>query len=148
MIHVLIIVYIYGIMVVILCVVMNTWKIPLVVDISMVKNWSEVYWIVRRVKYTLFYWLIKKHWILSYFGIWDWGVVVVIFKGMETLECKIFWGLDCDVLNIIWLKYTIFDNKTTPHLNIIMTIKKLLYFPEPLYYLFGEKLVLCNMGIT
>ena len=148
MIHVLIIVYIYGIMVVILCVVMNTWKIPLVVDISMVKNWSEVYWIVRRVKYTLFYWLIKKHWILSYFGIWDWGVVVVIFKGMETLECKIFWGLDCDVLNIIWLKYTIFDNKTTPHLNIIMTIKKLLYFPEPLYYLFGEKLVWCNMIIT
>ena len=148
MIHVLIIVYIYGIMVVILCVVMNTWKIPLVVDISMVKNWSEVYWIVRRVKYTLFYWLIKKHWILSYFGIWDWGVVVVIFKGMETLECKIFWGLDCDVLNIIWLKYTIFDNKTTPHLNIIMAIKKLLYIPHHLYYLFGEKLVLCNMGIT
>ena len=43
MIHVLIIVYIYGIMGVILYVVMNTWKVPLVVDISMVKNWSEVY---------------------------------------------------------------------------------------------------------
>ena len=66
MIHVLIIVYIYGIMVVILCVVMNTWKVPLVVDISMVKDWIKVYWIIKRIKYTLFYWLIKEDWILSY----------------------------------------------------------------------------------
>ena len=65
MIHVLMIVYIYGIMVVILYAAMKRWKVPLVVDISMVKNWIKVYWIIRRVKYTLFYWLIKEHWILS-----------------------------------------------------------------------------------
>ena len=65
MIYVLIIVYIYGIIGVILYAAMNTWKVPLVVDISMVKNWSEVYWIIRRVKYSLFYWLIKGDWILG-----------------------------------------------------------------------------------
>ena len=68
MIHVLIIVYIYGIIGVILYAAMNTWKVPLVVDISMVKNWFKVYWIIKRIKYTLFYWLIKEHWILSYLG--------------------------------------------------------------------------------
>ena len=68
MIHVLIIVYIYRIMVVILYAAMKRWKVPLVVDISMVKNWFRVYWIIKRVKYTLFYWLIKEHWILSYLG--------------------------------------------------------------------------------
>ena len=68
MIYVLIIVYIYGIKGVILYVDMNTWKVPLVVDISMVRNWFEVYWIIKRIKYTLFYWLIKKHWTLSYLG--------------------------------------------------------------------------------
>ena len=148
MIHVLIIVYIYGIIGVILCVAMNTWKVPLVVDILMVRNWFRVYWIIRRMKYTLFYWLIKKHWILSYFGIWDWGVVVLNFEGMETLKRKIFCERYCDVLTLIWLKNTIFANKTSPGLNIIMAIKKLLYFPQPLYYLFGEKLVWCNISIT
>ena len=53
-------------MVVILYVVMNTWKVPLVVDISMVRNWFKVYWIIKSIKYTLFCWLIKEHWILSY----------------------------------------------------------------------------------
>ena len=46
---------------------MNTWKVPLVVDISMVKNWFEVYWIIKRIKYTLFCWLIKGDWTLSCF---------------------------------------------------------------------------------
>ena len=70
------------------------------------------------------------------------------FQGKETLKRKNFWGLDCDVLNIIWLKNTIFDNKSTPGLNIIVGIKKLLYIPQHLYYLFGENLVWCNMNIT
>ena len=65
MIHVFIIVYIYGIIGVILCVVMNTWKVPLVVEFSIVKNWFKVFWIIRRVKYSLFYWLIKEDWILG-----------------------------------------------------------------------------------
>ena len=65
MIHVLIIVYIYGIMVVILYAAMNTWKWSLIVDISIIKDWIEVYWIIRRVKYSLFYWLIKGDWILG-----------------------------------------------------------------------------------
>ena len=65
MIHVLIIIYIYRIMVVILYAGMDTWKVLLVVDISTVKNWFGVYWIIKRIKYTLFYWLIKEHWILS-----------------------------------------------------------------------------------
>ena len=68
MIHVLTIVYIYGIIGVILYVVMNTWKVPLVVDISMVKDWFKVYWIIRRIKYTLLYWLIKEHWTLTCLG--------------------------------------------------------------------------------
>ena len=135
-------------MVVILYVDMKRWKVPLVVDISMVRDWFKVYWIIRRVKYTLFYWLIKEHWILSYFGIWDWGVVVVIFEGMETLDWKNFWGVDLEVLSTIRLKNRGFDNKSTPGLNIIMVIKKLLYFPHPLYYLFGKNLVWCNMIIT
>ena len=66
MIHVLILVYIYGIVGVILYAVMNTWKVPLVVDISMVKNYFKVYWIIKRIKYTLFCWLIKEDWTLSY----------------------------------------------------------------------------------
>ena len=66
---------------------------------------------------------------------------MVSFWEKETLDWKKFCETDCDVLNIIWLKYTVFANKTTPHLNIIIAIKKLLYFPQPLYYLFGENLV-------
>ena len=88
---------------------------------------------------------------IKYWVVWDLGFgycVMLNFQGKETLDWKNFWGLDCDVLNIIWLKDTIFDNKTTPHLNIIMAIKKLLYIPQPLYYLFGENLVWCNISIT
>ena len=81
MIHVLIIVYIYGIIGVILYAAMNTWKVPLVVDISMVKNWFKVYWIIKRIKYTLFYWLIKEHWILSYLWCGNWRLVGVEFLG-------------------------------------------------------------------
>ena len=86
MIYVLIIVYIYGIMVVILYAVMNTWKIPLVVDISMVKNWFEVYWIIKRIKYTLFCWLIKEHWILSYLGSEKWVLCDVEFLRKGDFE--------------------------------------------------------------
>ena len=81
MIHVLIIVYIYRIMVVILYAVMNTWKVPLVVDISMIKNWIKVYWIIKRIKYTLFYWLIKEYWILSYLGSWNGRLCLGEFLG-------------------------------------------------------------------
>ena len=63
------------------------------------------------------------------------------FQEKETLKRKIFCETDVDVLSTIWLKDTVFDNKTTARLNIIMAIKKLLYFPETLYYLFGEKSV-------
>ena len=73
---------------------------------------------------------------------------VLIFEGMETLKHKKFCEIVVELLSTIWLKDTIFANKTTPHLNIIIAIKKLLYFPQPLYYLFGENLVLCNMSIT
>ena len=73
---------------------------------------------------------------------------MVSFQGKETLNRKKFCEIILELLPLIWLKDTIFDNKTRPGLNIIMTIKKLLYFPEHLYYLFGEKLVLCNMSIT
>lgn len=66
---------------------------------------------------------------------------MVSFKGMETLDWKKFCEINLKLLNIIWLKDTIFDNKTRPGLNIIMPIKKLLYIPQTLYYLFGEKLV-------
>ena len=38
----------------ILYVGMDTWKVPLVVDISTVENWFRVYWIIKRIKYTLF----------------------------------------------------------------------------------------------
>ena len=76
---------------------------------------------------------------MSYFGIWDWGVVVLNFEGMETLKRKNFWGVDLEVLSTIRLKNRGFDNKSTPGLNIIIAIKKLLYFPQTLYYLFGEK---------
>ena len=81
MIHVLIIVYIYGIMGVILYAAMKRWKVPLVVDISIVKNWFIVYWIIKRLKYTLFYWLIKEYWILSYLGSEKW-----ILCGVEFLR--------------------------------------------------------------
>ena len=67
--------------------------------------------------------------------------VWVSFWEMETLDWKNFCEILVELLSTIWLKDTIFDNKTTPHLNIIMAIKKLLYFPQHLYYLFGEKLV-------
>ena len=56
-------------------------KSTLVVDISIVKNWFKVYWIIRRVKYTLFYWLIKEYWILNYLG-----------SGIEVLWGVDFWG--------------------------------------------------------
>ena len=67
---------------------------------------------------------------------------------METLIGKNFWGLDYEVLSTIRLKNRAFDNKSTPGLNIIMVVKELLYIPQTLYYLFGEKLVWCNMSIT
>ena len=57
----------------------------------------------------------------------------------ETLKRKKFCEIILELLPLIWLKDTIFDNKTTPHLNIVMAIKKLLYIPQTLYYLFGEK---------
>ena len=60
---------------------------------------------------------------------------------METLKHKKFCKILVELLPLIWLKDTIFDNKTRPGLNIIMAIKKLLYIPQTLYYLFGEKLV-------
>ena len=60
---------------------------------------------------------------------------------METLKHKKFCETDVDVVSTIRLKNRRFDNKTRPGLNIIMVIKKLLYFPQTLYYLFGEKLV-------
>ena len=81
MIYVLIIVYIYGVIGVILYVGMNTWKVPLVVDISIVKNWFEVYWIIKRIKYTLIYWLIKRYWTLSCLGSRIW-----ILCGIENLR--------------------------------------------------------------
>ena len=51
---------------VILYVDMKTQKVPRIVEFSMVKNWFRVFWIIRRVKYSLFYWLIKEDWILGY----------------------------------------------------------------------------------
>ena len=92
MIHVLIIVYIYRIIGVILYAVMNTWKVPLLVDISMDKNWFKVYWIIKRIKYTLFCWLIKEYWILSYLGSGNGKLVGGEFlrKGDFGLE-KILW---------------------------------------------------------
>ena len=44
---------------------MKTQKVPLIVGISTVENWFKVFWIIRRVKYSLFYWLIKEDWILG-----------------------------------------------------------------------------------
>ena len=87
-----------------------------------------------------------EHWLVWDLGMGGW--LMLDFKGMETLNWKIFCEINLELLALIWLKDTIFDNKTTPHLNIIMAIKKLLYFPHHLYYLFGEKLVWCNMSIT
>ena len=94
MIHVLIIVYIYGVIGVVLYAVMNTWKVPLVVDISMIEDWFKVYWIIRRVKYTLFYWLIKEHWTLNclWCGIERWVDVDFLRKGDFGME-KILWDI-------------------------------------------------------
>ena len=69
------------------------------------------------------------------------GWLMVSFWEMETLDWKKFCEIILKLLPLIWLKDTIFDNKTRPGLNIIIAIKKLLYIPQPLYYLFGEKLV-------
>ena len=69
------------------------------------------------------------------------GCVWVSFWETETLERKNFCEIILELLPLIWVKDTIFDNKTSPGLNIIMAIKKLLYIPQPLYYLFGENLV-------
>ena len=79
-------------MVVILCVGMKRWKVPLVVDISIVKNWSEVYWIIKRIKYTLFCWLIKGDWTLTCLGSRNGRLVDVEFlgKGDFGLE-KFLW---------------------------------------------------------
>ena len=66
---------------------------------------------------------------------------MVSFWEKETLDWKKFCETDVEVLSTIRLKNRGFDNKSTPCLNIIMVIKKLLYFPQPLYYLFGENLV-------
>ena len=52
-------------MAVILYAAMKTQKGSPIVEFSMVKNWFRVYWIIRRVKYSLFYWLIKEDWILG-----------------------------------------------------------------------------------
>ena len=60
---------------------MNTWKVPLVVDILMVKDWIKGYWIIKRIKYTLFYWLIKEYWILSYLGSWNGRLCLGEFLG-------------------------------------------------------------------
>ena len=49
------IIYIYRIMVLILYADMKTQKVPRVVEFSTVKNLFKVYWIIRRVKYSLFY---------------------------------------------------------------------------------------------
>ena len=80
------IVYIYGIMVVILYAAMKRWKVPLVVDISMVKDWIKVYWIIKRIKYTLFCWLIKEDWILSYLGSEKWVLCDVEFLRKGDFE--------------------------------------------------------------
>ena len=87
-------------MVVILYADMNTWKVPLVVDISTVKNWFKVYWIIKRIKYTLFCWLIKEHWILSYLGSGNGRLVDGEFlgKGDFGLE-KILWLISESTLN-------------------------------------------------
>ena len=66
---------------------------------------------------------------------------MVSFWEKETLDWKNFCEILVELLPLIWLKDTIFDNRSTPGLNIIMTIKKLLYFPQPPYDLFGENLV-------
>ena len=81
-------------MVVILYAGMDTWKVPLVVDISTVKNWFKVYWIIKRIKYTLFCWLIKEHWILSYLGSGNGRLCSVEFlrKGDFGLK-KILWDI-------------------------------------------------------
>ena len=144
----MIIVYIYRFIGVILHAAMNTWKVPLVVDISMVKNWSEVYWIIRRVKYTLFYWLIKEHWTLNYLwcGIERWVDVEFLRKGDFGLE-NFLWEI-CIITSSYLAKRYHIRQQNPPHLNIIMAIKKLLYFPHHLYYLFGKKSMWCNMIIT
>lgn len=69
------------------------------------------------------------------------GWLMVSFQGKETLKRKNFCETDLELLALICLKDTIFDNKTRPGLNIIIGIKKLLYITPTLYYLFGENLV-------
>ena len=78
----------------------------------------------------------------GFIGLMKSGYFVVLnFQEKETLKRKKICEIILELLPLIWLKDTIFDNKTRPGLNIIMTIKKLLYFPQTLYYLFGEKSV-------
>ena len=87
---------------VILYAAMNTWKVPLIVDISMVKNWFEVYWIIESIKYTLFCWLIKEHWILSYLRSGNGRLVDGEFlgKGDFGLE-KFLWDISGTTLNYL-----------------------------------------------
>ena len=74
--------------------------------------------------------------------------VILNFQEKETLDWENFCEIVVKLLLLIWLKNTIFDNKTRPGINIILDIKKLLYFPQQIYYIFVEKSMLCNMSIT
>lgn len=90
-------------------------KSPLVVDISIVKNWFKVYWIIRRIKYTLFCWLIKEHWILSYLGSEKWILCGVEFlrKGDFGLE-KILWDKSETTYSYLAKKYHIRQQNHSP----------------------------------
>ena len=100
------IVYIYRIMVVILYVDMKTQKVPQIVGILIIKDWIEVYWIIRRVKYSLFYWLIKGDWILGY--LWC-GIEVLC--GVDFLRKGDF-GLEKFLRSRLWCTHCCFPKKT------------------------------------
>ena len=125
---------------VILYVDMKTQKWSLIVGISMLKNWIEVYWIIRRVKYSLFYWLIKEDWILGclWCGIERLCGVDFLRKGDFGLE-NFLWDSCETTLSLL----AIFDQirqQNHPGLNIMSIIEKILYVPQNCYILILAKI--------
>ena len=102
-------------MVVILYTAMKTQKVPRIVEFSMVKNWFKVYWIIKRIKYTLFYWLIKEYWILSYLGSWNGRLCLGEFLGNGDFGLeKFLWDSSGTTLSYLTKKYHIRQQNMPP----------------------------------
>ena len=128
---------------------MKTQKVPRIVDISIIKDWIEVYWIIRRVKYTSFYWLIKEDWILGY--LWYGNEVLC---GVDFLRKGDF-GTWFFLRSRLWSTHCCFPKKTAistqndpPNKHYVDYWKNTIRSVKLIYSSFGEKSMWCNMSIT